>query len=344
MSAPDNDEPHDADEPASAGLDDASADPSSARPVTSPAAALAGRRTPGLVIPTSPAFRANATLAARAAELTRALNLGISTKIKAAIGPNYKIFPGGFVPPYMNQFTGIAEKINRAMAANWLPALTRLNEIMQALFPPNWGDARPRDWDEFRNILAHEGIPLLWVPGPQAVAAIFEAETPTERRQVIGRRWKGIANDCEKVLGSVTHPVLVHERAFAQDCANALRQGHASAAQALAANLLDSILRRFYTDKHRVELTNNEYKKNGTTFDFSDRGYRAALTFAPVWCAHAKYYPNKGERIPTQYGRHPSAHAVSRAQYTRVNAVIALMVVTSLIKYFDVELKRLDAA
>jgi hypothetical protein len=40
------------------------------------------------------------------------------------------------------------------------------------------------------------------------------------------------------------------------------------------------------------------------------------------------------------FGRHPSVHGVSRAQYSRINAVISLMLVTSVLKFFNVELSR----
>lgn len=229
------------------------------------------------------------------------------------------------------------------MRAQMAPALARLNETIQNLFPPNWGDARPRDWDEFKDMLAHEGIPVLWVPGPKIIAAIFEAEAPAERRRVISRRWKGIVTDCERVLEGVTHGHLADERGFALDCVRALRDGHVAPAQALASNLLDSVMQRFISKNFRRELTNNEFKDNGVTFDFDDYSFRLALTFAPVWCAHAKYKPWEGDPIPSDYVRHASVHGVSRRQYKRINAVIALMLVTSVIKFFDVELKRRDA-
>lgn len=245
--------------------------------------------------------------------------------------------------PALLPLADMAEKLNMAMQDQFAPAFELLSSVIQKIFPTNWGDARPRDWDEFEHMLAHEGIPVLWVPGPQIIAAIFEAKTATERRRVISRRWKGIVNDCETVLQGVTHQHLVDERAFALDCVRALRDGHTNAAQALAANLLDSVMRKFFSKALRVKLTKNKFKQDGVTFDFDDYDFRLALTFAPVWCAHAEYWPDKGDPIPSDYGRHPSAHGVSRRQYTRINAVIALMLVTSVIKFFDVELARRES-
>ena len=109
-----------------------------------------------------------------------------------------------------------------------------------------------------------------------------------------------------------------------------LRAGHVSAAQALAANLLDSILRRNFDKQSFKSVTTN--KKGGDRFDLDDYRGKAAFTLAPIWRAYAEYWENQGDPIPRAFGRHPSAHAVSRTQYSRVNAMIGLMLVTSLLK------------
>ncbi|MFV2172309.1 hypothetical protein ACFHW2_11995 [Actinomadura sp. LOL_016] len=261
-----------------------------------------------------------------------------ATRINRMVAPKVQI--SNFGALYRSPLADMVEKFNRTMWEQVAPSFELLHTTIQNLFPANWGDARPRDWDEFEHLLAHEGIPVLWVPGPQIIAAIFEAETPIERRRVINRRWKGVVNDCETVLQGVRHRYLEDERAFALDCVKALREGHTNAAQALAANLLDSIMWKFFTQELRLKLTKNDFKKNGVTFDYDDYSFRLALTFAPVWCAHAKYKPWEGDPIPSEYVRHASVHGVSRRQYTRINAVIALMLVTSVIKFFDVEFAR----
>ncbi|MFD3933018.1 hypothetical protein [Streptomyces sp. NPDC058614] len=167
---------------------------------------------------------------------------------------------------------------------------------------------------------------------------LLDAPDAAARRRIIGRRWKGIVNDCEAVLEEVTHPDVQDARGFALDVAHALRASHTSAAQALAANLLDSLLQRHFDQTARVLLTKNDFKTTGVKFKFEDYKFKVACTFAPVWYAHAKYFPKNGDPIPRTFGRHPSAHGVSRTQYSRINAVYALMLVTSVIKFFDTEL------
>lgn len=241
---------------------------------------------------------------------------------------------------YRSPFLDIADQLHKQMQAQLAPTFELMRKAVQDLWPKNWGDARPSSIDALEAILTDEGIPLLWVPGPKTVEALFKADTPAQRRRAVSQRWKGIVSDCEAVLRDIELVVLQEDREFAQQCVRALRDGHNGPAQALAANLLDTVLTKYFEHDYRKKITDNWFRQNGTRFDFDDYGFRAALTLAPVWCAHAHFFANNGDPIPSTFGRHPSAHAVSRAQYNRINAVIGLMVVTSVIKFCDVELRR----
>lgn len=229
------------------------------------------------------------------------------------------------------------EPLNEHFREYWRDFFETLGSLKERIYPPNLHDATP-SVEEFEQLLLEEGIPLMWVPGPKMVSALLDAADAGERRRVIGRRWKGIINDCEAVIDSVDHPSLQDSRNFAFDCVDALRDGHSNPAQALAANLLDSLMHTHFKKHDRVKLTSN--KKGGAKFDLNDYQIRVALTFAPVWYAHAEYWPKNGDPIPRVFGRHPSAHGVSRTQYSRINAVYGLMLVTSVLKFFDVELER----
>ena len=229
------------------------------------------------------------------------------------------------------------EPLHEYFRQHWAGVFEGLGSLKERIYPPNLHDATP-SVDEFELLLLEEGIPLMWVPGPKVVRALLDAPDAVERRRIIGRRWKGIINDCEAVIEDVDHPGLQESRSFALDCVAALRDGHNNAAQALAANLLDSLMRTHFDEPARKKLTANNKKQ--AKFDLNDYTIRVALTFAPVWYAHAEYWPKNGDPIPRVFGRHPSAHGVSRTQYSRVNAVYGLMLVTSVLKFFDVELER----
>ncbi|NJQ05508.1 hypothetical protein [Streptomyces lonarensis] len=221
----------------------------------------------------------------------------------------------------------------------WIEAFESFAEIRKRIYPENLHAATP-SIEVFEKLLIDEGIPLMWVPGPKVVEALIGAPDAAARRRIIGRRWKGIVSDCEAVLTSIDHPGLAEPCEFARSCVDALRDGHANPAQALAANLLDTLMRNHFDSASRVKLTKNEFKKKGVKFNLDDYSIRVAFTFAPVWYAHTEYWPKNGDPIPGSFGRHPSAHGVSRVQYKRVNAVMALMLVTSVLKFCDLELER----
>ncbi|MEU2263912.1 hypothetical protein ABZ557_27390 [Streptomyces sp. NPDC019645] len=233
----------------------------------------------------------------------------------------------------------LIESVNRSYAPQWERIFESIRDFQSRIFPENWeGVSRP-GIEGFESLLIDEGIALMWVPGPKAIQALLDAPTAADRRRIISRRWKGIVTDCETVLSNVTHPRLQDSKNFGLDCVWALQEGHTAPAQALAGNLLDSVLRSNFDNAARLEVTRNNFKKNGVRFNLDDYKIRAAFTFAPVWCAHAKYKTEDGDPIPRTFGRHPTTHAVSRAQYSRINAVMGLMLVTSVIKFFDTEME-----
>ncbi|MFE4255347.1 hypothetical protein ACFRU3_38915 [Streptomyces sp. NPDC056910] len=231
------------------------------------------------------------------------------------------------------------EPLNQYYRDQWQGIFASLANLREQIFPENLRDAAPT-LEVMEMLLIDEGIPLMWVPGPKVVRALLDAPDAAARRRVIGQRWKGITNDCEGILEGIDHPRLQDARGFGLDVVRALRDGHTNAAQALAANLLDSLMQRHFDKASRVQLTKNEFKTKGIKFNLDDYKIRMALTFAPVWYAHARYFPTDGDPIPRVFGRHPSAHGVSRAQYTRTNAIYGLMLVVSVLKFFDLEMTR----
>ncbi|MGW8847983.1 hypothetical protein ACWGNE_09380 [Streptomyces xiamenensis] len=224
-------------------------------------------------------------------------------------------------------------------AARWQNLFSSITEAARSIYPENLRELAP-SLDELEPLLVDEGIPLMWVPGPGTARDLLAAPDAAARRRLIGQRWKGVTNDCEGILDEIRHPALKDARGFALDVVSALRDGHTSAAQALAANLLDSLLQRHFSKALRIKLTKNDFKEKGIRFELDAYKFKVACTFAPVWYAHARYYPADGDPIPRTFGRHPSAHGVSRLQYSRINTIYALMLVTTVIKFFDTELPR----
>ena len=259
-------------------------------------------------------------------------------QLQASVFDAVKALSGDILKQQLSATVDIGQALFRQHHEQWGAIFASLRKLADTIFPPNWKDVRVPEISVIMPVLLDEGIPLAWIPCPDTVQAVFDASDAAGRRQVVARRWRHTVSDCEVALEEVRHASLRCHQPFAKAVVQALRDGHSSAAQALAANLLDSILRRNFDKAEFKIVTSN--RKDGNRLDLDDYQVRAAFTLAPIWRAYAQYWDSQGDPIPRTFGRHPSAHAVSRTQYSRINAVTALMLVTSLLKLLDVELGR----
>ncbi len=201
--------------------------------------------------------------------------------------------------------------------------------------PPNWrGDAIliPRDLEQ---LLLDEGLPLAWVPPTAVLVRVFAAGTPQDRRRVIGRAWKRIAEACVAELDNVDDKRLRSHVKFGRKAAHTLLDGSSEGSQALSANLLDSILRAEFSDGDRKTITGQK-----TRLNIEDYPLRVAIVLGAIWGAHGQYWPEKGDKVPRAFSRHGSAHGVSSRQYSRINAVLALMHVVALLRLLDSDLRE----
>jgi len=228
---------------------------------------------------------------------------------------------------FLQSFAGIAKAVQAQQE--------QIAKILQAgllsldgIYPPNWHGVDGIDTGLIEQIVLDEGIPLVAVPRAATVQLLIDAPDAKTRRAVVSRRWRSITTDCETSLRGYQRGDTADLVGFARKAVAALRGGHPEAAQALASNLLDSLARRHFNADLKVVTTAH---RKGQRFEIDDYTVRVAFAMAPIWAAYREFWPNNGDPIPRGFTRHASAHAVSTAQYSRVNTVIALMLVTSLL-------------
>jgi hypothetical protein len=200
--------------------------------------------------------------------------------------------------------------------------------LLDGMFPPNWKGVDGIKTELVELIVLDEGIPLVAVPRAETVQLLIDAPDTQTRRSIIGRRWRSITTDCETSLSHYRRADVADLIGFARKAVAALRGGHPEAAQALSANLLDSLARQYFNADLKV-ITKAHRK--GQRFEIDDYTIRVAFAIAPIWAAYREFWPSNGDPVPRGFARHASAHAVSTAQYSRINTVIALMLVTSLL-------------
>lgn len=236
-------------------------------------------------------------------------NLGLKNLIDTS---SFRVFDDIYKAQRI-QFEGIFDNIGR---------------ILDGILPPNWRGVR--GLDQIEAILLDEGLALAWVPPADILNALLSASSKQERRRILGRRWKRVVASCRELVESASAVDVIQYRGFALNAAKMLEDGHPEGAQALAANLLDTMLRETLDRPSRQQVTNQR-----TRLSIDDLPMRAAMVFGGIWGSHTEFWQSRGDSIPREFTRHGSAHAVSRRQYSRINAVVALMHVTAYIMLLD---------
>lgn len=113
-----------------------------------------------------------------------------------------------------------------------------------ASMPSNCIDAGLDDYDYglLEQLLLNEGLALAWVVEPEMLTRLLAVESESERREMLAKHWEEITDHCYKLLDDITLPKLAEWLDFAIGVADALDSGHTAAAQALAANLIETML------------------------------------------------------------------------------------------------------
>lgn len=239
----------------------------------------------------------------------------------------------------MKSVAPMLAELNKSYSSQFADIAKNLQKIAVRAYPENWrhGSGLVEFPDNLEQILIDEGIPLAWVPPTRVLEKLFAAETAGKRRQVLSSNWKTIVDECVVVLKSVEEEQLGVYVEFGLEAAEALADGKWKASQALSANILDSFLHQKFTPESRKALTDQKQRVEWKKFPM-----RVALVVGALSGGYSEYWPKNGDEIPKQFSRHASAHGLSRRQYSRLNAVIALMNVVGLIKVSETDLYRWD--
>lgn len=236
-------------------------------------------------------------------------------------------------------FSGIAQsletvsKINTTFAAQQTTLFKNLDSAIEAMragfYPSNLQSIEGLDFEDVDAVVMTDGIPLYGLPRTTIAEALIRAESTNKRRDILDWRREAISADCRGALRNCTSESVGSYVPFAVAALDALDADHTEAAQALAGSLVDTIV----TDR----FGNGRYKyrpnKKGTitTDAYNEFTVREYIAFAPMWQTYQQFFVSNGDQVPTQFNRHATAHAVSKHQYTRPNAVQALMFVCSLL-------------
>lgn len=185
--------------------------------------------------------------------------------------------------------------------------------------------------------LAAEGITIYAVPRTATARRLLIAETPQARRRVLGDAFHSILEDCEAELGRCNTAELVPYVRITSRAIAAARDGHTEAAQALGANVVDSLLAHRYGWRQSRDLTN--HKKTTSDKLRSQHAVAEYMVLAPIHASYVAYWPGSGQPVPHQFARHVTTHHAIPRQFSRRNVAQVLMQATSLIALLSGELR-----
>lgn len=215
---------------------------------------------------------------------------------------------------------------------------------------------RPRNWhgsgltpDRVLPIASESGIPVVWVPPTEVLIKLAEAR-PDERMDVLASHEQEVLDDCEWHLAQCTDIELRDTQRLAQLALRAFRDGHYQAAMTLAVAVAEgpavwaSKLRMPWlgtpeeSARHENMLrTTNRYtvaRLQLTVLDSKERQSQASIPWraliSPIPRFFTPFHPDEDDQIPETVSRHVTVHLPSIAHLSRDNALVSIMLCTSL--------------
>lgn len=156
---------------------------------------------------------------------------------------------------------------------------------------------------------------------------IVGAESQDQRDRILSNRAVDIAECCENAIHYATDEDENSISLFLNSCVEDIKLGRHPSAQALATNIMDTLVSGMAN-----ELELRESKAQGVSKRLKDdiKGLSQDLFF--FWLPFARAYADNKRNKPTLasgYSRHESAHKVSATQYVLHNSVLATMLATA---------------
>lgn len=204
-----------------------------------------------------------------------------------------------------------------------------LLETMRAALPPNWDESV--DLDLIETILNDEGIPLVFVPDHAVLKQMLGAPDRAARVAVLLGAREQVLADCQSTLAEVKHSSLVGQLPLAKDAVASCQDGHSFSGQALAVSVVETVV-------SNILGLNYGQAKQDLVLDLDDLPYtevRVKAALAPIPKFYTSWYPNRGLPAPVELSRHVSIHQADVQHYTEENALIASMLVASVLRAVD---------
>jgi hypothetical protein len=234
-------------------------------------------------------------------------------------------------PEYFRYLTGIAERFKAAIFI---------------FIPANLQPFSATNWTRILELGREEGIALAWVPRMALVQALLDAPDAAAREQLLFQEETAVLDDCAACLDTITEDSAMVELAgFARQAIDICRRGGHAGAQALATNVVETIA------KHHLDrvvmgkgkgVSNRIRNRFGVPIDDSIAldELRVWLVGAPLFAAYREDYDYATR--DSAFNRHGTAHCVNPNVYRPANALLSILLATSLLRLMDEELAEAE--
>lgn len=200
----------------------------------------------------------------------------------------------------------------------------RVRDLVARRRPPNWSEIE--DWRRGAAFVEESGWAIVWLPRSEVVSALIDA-APDDRESVLVSRSPTLVEDALECAKAIQHGDLQFIGECAAEIADSIREGRYRAGQALAASVLTELIQGILGHKRLAEV-HTEYGQPWE--EQSIRLLRFALITSTIPKALSNFYRDKGDQMQSSFNRHAVAHGASPVQFTELNALVGLLLVTAL--------------
>jgi hypothetical protein len=224
------------------------------------------------------------------------------------------------------------EAAQRALAQ--LPDLrTTAAQGLRRAYPPNWDPDGVR-LRYIRAIVGDDGIPIAWVPRGAIVTELMAANNRAERIEILDSHRADIVSDCTDCLEACSAIELADAATMAKRALDAFGDGHYQAGQALAVVVAERIITDHLADGPGPGSYDRAKREAEFRGDIMLAELRRTVAVAPIVRFYARWFPWDDDPPPPELSRHVSVHHADSQQYSPSNALLALMLLVSLLREF----------
>ncbi len=193
------------------------------------------------------------------------------------------------------------------------------------------------------------GIPVMWVPPSTVLLDLAVAPDHNARMLVLLLQKQEIIDNCKAITRYCDDPWVADACGLTGAAIAAYENGHHEAAMALAVSVSDPLAIwastprfRFFKSEAAKEMWEKSRKKSKYMWaslelsdamaDLSyDHGWPYKALIAPIPLFFTNWFPDSGDEPPNSLSRHVVAHQPTQQHFSPENALLSLMLVTSLL-------------